>query len=87
METQTRTSFIPSFSQKRRQESWNPNGNQQKTGYCHQDETFSICLFIGSWLMGVLYDVSIYALIAFSVLTQLVVIPFFYFSGRETIKK
>lgn len=60
-----------------------PKGNRS-TGYGVFQTAFGICLFLGSWLMGVLYDVSIPALIAFSVLTQLVAIPFFYFSGRET---
>lgn len=60
-----------------------PKGNRS-TGYGVFQTAFGICLFIGSWLMGVLYDVSIHALIAFSVLTQLAAIPFFYFSERRT---
>lgn len=62
-----------------------PKGNRS-TGYGVFQTAFGICLFIGSWLMGILYDVSIPALIAFSVLTQLAAIPFFYFSGRKSAK-
>ncbi|HET6266307.1 MAG TPA: MFS transporter [Acidobacteriota bacterium] len=39
---------------------------------------FGICWFAGSALMGVLYDVSIPALIAFSVAAQLCALPFLY---------
>ena len=62
-----------------------PKGNRS-TGYGVFQTAFGICLFIGSWLMGILYDVSIPALIAFSVLTQLAAIPFFYFSRRKSAK-
>lgn len=62
-----------------------PKGNRS-TGYGVFQTAFGICLFIGSWLMGILYDVSIPALIAFSILTQLAAIPFFYFSGRKSAK-
>ncbi|MBI4675446.1 MAG: MFS transporter [Chloroflexi bacterium] len=44
---------------------------------------FGVVWFLGSALMGYLYDVSLPALIAFSVLTQLAAIPFFWSARRE----
>ena len=38
---------------------------------------YGIFWFLGSALMGIFYDISIPALVAFSVITQLVSIPFF----------
>ncbi|ADG07258.1 MFS transporter [Kyrpidia tusciae] len=36
---------------------------------------YGVAWFVGSWLLGVLYDTSIVALVAFSVVVQLVAIP------------
>jgi hypothetical protein len=41
-----------------------------------------VCWFLGSWLMGALYDVSPTWLVIFSVVTQLASLPFFWLSGR-----
>ena len=41
------------------------------TGYGIFECSFGIFWFLGSWLMGVLYDVSIPAMVAISVLAQL----------------
>jgi MFS family permease len=46
---------------------------------------FGVLWFAGSGLMGWLYDVSIPALVAFSVLLQLAAIPFFVMSHRMQI--
>lgn len=39
---------------------------------------YGIAWFLGSWLMGVLYDTSIHALIIFSVVAEFSAIPFIY---------
>jgi MFS family permease len=46
------------------------------------DTGFGIAWFLGSWLMGMLYDVSLAALIIFSVLCQLASLPLFLLSER-----
>jgi MFS-type transporter involved in bile tolerance (Atg22 family) len=46
------------------------------------DTCFGIAWFLGSWLMGVLYDVSLIGLIGFSVLCQLASLPLFLLSER-----
>ena len=43
---------------------------------------YGIFWFLGSALMGVFYDISIPALITFSVITQLASIPFFMMTKR-----
>lgn len=43
---------------------------------------FGVCWFLGSWLMGALYDVSPVWLAIFSVIMQLAAIPFFWLSDR-----
>ena len=43
---------------------------------------FGAFWFLGSWLMGVLYDRSILALVIFSFLAQLAALPLFFHSGR-----
>ena len=51
------------------------------TGYGIFECSFGIFWFLGSWLLGVLYDVNIYVMIAVSVAAQLMAIPF-YVSSR-----
>ena len=46
------------------------------------DTGFGIAWFLGSWLMGVLYEVSLTGLIVFSVLCQLASLPLFLLSER-----
>lgn len=48
---------------------------------------YGLSWFLGSWLIGVLYDVSIPTLILFSMLAQLCSIPFFYHLNIPTLKK
>ena len=44
---------------------------------------FGLFWFLGSALMGVLYEVSLTMLIAFSIITQLLSIPLFLLMARE----
>ena len=46
--------------------------------------SFGIFWFLGSWLLGVLYDVNIYAMIFVSVFAQLAAIPFYISSSKQT---
>jgi MFS-type transporter involved in bile tolerance (Atg22 family) len=39
---------------------------------------FGAFWFLGSWLMGILYDKSLVALVVFSVVLQLAALPFFF---------
>jgi len=52
-------------------------------GDVSQDRLPPAGLFLGSALMGVLYDVSLPALIAFSVAAQLASIPLFFWVGKR----
>ncbi len=51
--------------------------DKRSTAYGVFNAGFGLFWFLGSALMGVLYDVSIPSLIAFSVVMQLASIPFF----------
>ncbi len=53
------------------------------TGYGIFECSFGIFWFLGSWLLGVLYDVSIPAMVGVSVIAQLMAIPLYMRSGRE----
>ncbi|MPN44055.1 hypothetical protein SDC9_191616 [bioreactor metagenome] len=57
----------------------------RSTGYGVFQTAFGICMFLGSWLMGILYGISLPALVAFSVITQIAAIPFFYLSWRKMV--
>jgi MFS family permease len=46
------------------------------------DTCFGTAWFLGSWLMGVLYDVSLVGLISFSILCQLAALPLFLLSEQ-----
>jgi len=48
---------------------------------------FGIFWFLGSWLMGALYDANIVALILFSTVSQLASLPFFYKARALLLKK
>ena len=52
------------------------------TGYGIFECSFGIFWFLGSWLLGVLYDMSIPAMISISVITQLAAIPLYLFSAK-----
>jgi predicted MFS family arabinose efflux permease len=56
---------------------------RRSTAFGVFDTGFGIAWFLGSWLMGVLYDVSLTGLIVFSVLCQLASLPLFLLSGRR----
>ena len=51
--------------------------NKRGSAYGVFNALYGIFWFLGSALMGIFYDISIPALIAFSVITQLASIPFF----------
>lgn len=53
------------------------------TGYGIFECSFGIFWFLGSWLLGVLYDVSIPAMIAVSVAAQLTAIPLYMLSSKH----
>lgn len=50
------------------------------TGYGIFECSFGIFWFLGSWLLGVLYDISIPAMIVVSVVAQLAAIPLYLYS-------
>lgn len=52
------------------------------TGYGIFECSFGIFWFLGSWLLGVLYDISIPAMIAVSVVAQLAAIPLYISSAK-----
>ena len=52
------------------------------TGYGIFECSFGAFWFLGSWLLGVLYDVSIPAMIAVSIAAQLAAIPLYIASAR-----
>ena len=52
------------------------------TGYGIFECSFGVFWFLGSWLLGVLYDVSIPAMAAVSVASQLAAIPLYIASQR-----
>lgn len=51
--------------------------HNRATGYGMFEFAFGIFWFLGSWLSGVLYDISLPAMIAVSVVAQLLAIPFY----------
>ena len=51
--------------------------NSRATGYGIFECSFGVFWFLGSWLLGTLYDVSIPAMIAVSVVAQLAAIPLY----------
>jgi predicted MFS family arabinose efflux permease len=56
--------------------------DRRSTAFGVFDMGFGIAWFIGSGLMGILYDVSLPGLIVFSVILRLASIPLFLFSRR-----
>jgi len=53
------------------------------TGYGIFECSFGIFWFLGSWLLGVLYDISITTMIVVSVATQLAAIPLYIYSVKH----
>ena len=60
--------------------------NKRSTAFGFFDAAFGIAWFAGSWLMGVLYDKSIVALIILSVVLQLLSLPIFFFVNKARAK-
>ena len=56
------------------------------TGYGIFECAFGIFWFIGSWLLGTLYDISIPAMITVSVAAQLMAVPLYISSDRMKLK-
>jgi MFS family permease len=56
---------------------------RRATSYGIFNTGFGLFWFLGSALMGILYDVSLGALIAFSVIIQLLAVPLFFRVSRE----
>lgn len=55
--------------------------SSRATGYGVFECSFGVFWFLGSWLLGVLYDISIPAMIAVSVIAQLAAIPLYLASS------
>ena len=53
------------------------------TGYGVFELAFGLAWFLGSWLLGALYEVSVPAMAAVSVLAQLAAVPLYILSGRN----
>lgn len=52
--------------------------SSRATGYGIFEMSFGVFWFLGSWLLGVLYDINITSLIIVSMMTQLLSIPFYF---------
>ena len=59
----------------------------RSTGFGVFETSFGVFWFIGSWIMGALYDIAPIWLVVFSVCTQLIAVPFFYFTWRSAPKR
>jgi MFS family permease len=56
---------------------------QRGTGYGIFHTGFGLLWFLGSALMGILYEISLGSLVAFSVIMQLLAIPVFLLISKE----
>ena len=56
--------------------------SSRATGYGIFECSFGVFWFMGSWLLGVLYDASLPAMVAVSVLAQLAAIPLYLRSAQ-----
>ena len=56
--------------------------NCRATGYGIFECSFGIFWFLGSWIMGVLYDLSIPAMMAVSVIAQFLAVPLYFASDK-----
>ena len=56
--------------------------SSRATGYGVFECSFGVFWFLGSWLLGVLYDISIPAMITISVVSQLAAIPLYIASDK-----
>lgn len=57
--------------------------SSRATGYGLFECSFGIFWFLGSWALGALYDVSVPAMAAVSVIAQLAAIPLYFLAMRE----
>lgn len=57
--------------------------SSRATGYGIFECSFGIFWFLGSWILGVLYDVSIPMMVVVSLITQLAAIPMYLSSARK----
>lgn len=57
--------------------------SSRATGYGIFECSFGIFWFFGSWLLGMLYDVSVPVMVVVSVLAQLAAIPFYISSAKK----
>ncbi len=60
--------------------------NRRGTGYGIFNTGYGICWFLGSAVMGILYDFSLMTLITFSVVTQLASVPLLLLVKRSDLK-
>lgn len=60
--------------------------SSRATGYGVFECSFGVFWFLGSWLLGVLYDISIPAMIAVSIAAQLAAIPLYIASDKLSKK-
>lgn len=58
--------------------------SSRATGYGIFEFSFGVFWFLGSWLMGVLYDFSIPAMVFVSVASQLAAVPLYYVSAKRS---
>lgn len=56
--------------------------SSRATGYGIFEMSFGVFWFLGSWLLGALYDINITSLIIVSMMTQLLSIPFYFKASR-----
>lgn len=56
--------------------------NSRATGYGIFELSFGICWFLGSWLMGVLYDINLPSMVLVSVAAQFAAAVFFLLSSK-----
>jgi MFS family permease len=56
---------------------------KRSTAFGIFESVFGLFWFLGSWLMGVLYDISILYLVIFSVIIQLMAVPFLYITWKN----
>ena len=59
--------------------------SSRATGYGIFEMSFGVFWFLGSWLLGVLYDINITSLILVSMMAQLLSIPFYFKASRAKI--
>ena len=57
------------------------------TGYGIFECSFGVFWFLGSWLLGVMYDISIPVMVAISVIAQLSAIPLYILSSKKSERK